>query len=134
MLETGSFSVTLSFQTILKEIDEMRDNLPSIQTSSLFTWYSKTCVKWPLSKISKIGFQEQLSLHAGQKYCRMLQLKHSAILSTFIKLPFFNIYILSIVALDETNISSCLYFSMQNIEMSFDLELASRQSNVNVSQ
>ena len=27
-------------------------------------------------------------LNAGQKYCRMLQGKHSAILSTFIKLPF----------------------------------------------
>ena len=48
--------------------------------------YSKTCVKWPLSKRQKIGFQDQLSLNAGQKYCRMLQ--HSAILSTFIKLPF----------------------------------------------
>ena len=44
--------------------------------------YSKTCVKWPLSKRPKIVFQDQLSLDAGQKYCRMLQL------STFIKLPF----------------------------------------------
>ena len=34
--------------------------------------YSKTCVKWPLSKRAKIGFQDQLSLNAGQKYCRML--------------------------------------------------------------
>ena len=34
--------------------------------------YSKTCVKRPLSKRSKIGFQDQLSLNAGQKYCRML--------------------------------------------------------------
>ena len=36
----------------------------------------------------KIGFQDRLSLNAGQKYCRMLQGEHSAILSTFIKLPF----------------------------------------------
>ena len=36
----------------------------------------------------KIGFQYGLSLNAGQKYCRMLQGEHSAILSTFIKLPF----------------------------------------------
>ena len=36
----------------------------------------------------KIGFQYQLSLNAGQKYCRMLPLEHSAILSTFIKKPF----------------------------------------------
>ena len=31
--------------------------------------------------------QDQLLLNAGQKYCRMLQWKHSAILPTFIKLP-----------------------------------------------
>ena len=39
-------------------------------------------------RIPKIGFQCLLSLNAGQKYCRMLQGEHSAILSTFIKLPF----------------------------------------------
>ena len=37
----------------------------------------------------KFGFQDRLSLNAGQKYCRMLQGEHSAIvLLTFIKLPF----------------------------------------------
>ena len=46
-----------------------------------------TCIKQPLSKRPKIGFQDQLSLNAGQKYCRMLQGEHSALLSTFIKLP-----------------------------------------------
>ena len=40
------------------------------------------------SKRQKIGFQDQLSLNVGQKYCRMLQGEHSAILLTFIKLPF----------------------------------------------
>ena len=51
------------------------------------------------SKIPKTGFQDKLSLNAGQKYCRMFQggafcntfdlpLEHSAILLTFIKLPF----------------------------------------------
>ena len=60
-------------------------------------YYSKTCVKGPLSKRPKIGFQDQLSLNAGQKYCRMLQGEHSAILSTFIKLPFvIKIFVLSI--------------------------------------
>ena len=34
----------------------------------------KTCVKRPLSKRTQIGFQYQLSLNAGQKYCRMLPL------------------------------------------------------------
>ena len=50
--------------------------------------YSKTCLNWPLSKRSKIGFQNQLSFNAGQKYCR--------ILLTFIKLPFvIKIFVLS---------------------------------------
>ena len=50
--------------------------------------YSKTCIKQLISRRSKIGFQDQLSLNAGQYYCRMLQGEHSAILPTFIKLPF----------------------------------------------
>ena len=48
-------------------------------------------------KETKIVFQKRLSLNAGQKYCRMLQGEHSAILSTFIKLPFvIKIFVLSI--------------------------------------
>ena len=49
--------------------------------------YRKTCVKRPLSKRQKNGFQDWLLLNAGQKYCRMLQREHSAILLTFIRLP-----------------------------------------------
>ena len=45
-------------------------------------YYSKTGLKRPLKKKTKIGFQDRLSLNAGQKYCRY------AILLTFIKLPF----------------------------------------------
>ena len=45
--------------------------------------------KWPLKKHTKIGFQYQLSLNAGQKYCKMLHGEYSATLSTSIKLPFF---------------------------------------------
>ena len=60
-------------------------------------YYSKTCVKRPLSKRLKNGFQDKLSLNAGQKYCRMLQGEHSAILLTFIKLQFvIKIFVLSI--------------------------------------
>ena len=63
----------------------------------ILSYYSKTCVKQPLSKRLKIGFQDQLSLNAGQKYCRMLPLEHSAILLTLIKLPsFIKIFVLSI--------------------------------------
>ena len=59
-------------------------------------YYSKTCVKQSLSKRQKIGFQDQLLLNAGQKYCRMLQEEHSAILLPFIKLPFVTkIFVLS---------------------------------------
>ena len=47
--------------------------------------------------MTKIGFQGQFSLNAGQQYCRMLPLEHSAIVLTFIKLPFvIKIFILSI--------------------------------------
>ena len=45
----------------------------------------------------KIGVQDLLSPNASQKYCRMLQWEHSAILVTFIKLPFvIKTFILSI--------------------------------------
>ena len=37
-----------------------------------FSLFSTTCVKQLLSRRPKIGFQDQLSLNAGQKYCRML--------------------------------------------------------------
>ena len=83
--------------------------------------YSRTCLKWTLSKRPYIGFQDQISLNAGQKYgrmlqisfnagqkycrmlqisfnagqkyCRMLQGEHSAILSTLIKLPFVRLFL-----------------------------------------
>ena len=64
---------------------------------NIFLWYSKTCLEQPLKKKTKIVFQDRLLLNAGQKYCRMLQGEHSAILLTFIKLPFvINIFVLSI--------------------------------------
>ena len=54
-------------------------------------------VKPVLSSHSKK--EDQLSLNAGQKYCRMLQGEHSAILLTFIKLPFvINIFVLSFLS------------------------------------
>ena len=59
--------------------------------------YSKTYLKRLLTIKTKtwFGFKDRLSLNAGQKYCRI---EHSAILLTFIKLPFvikiFVLYIL----------------------------------------
>ena len=49
--------------------------------------YSKTCLKRSLSERPIMGFQDQLSLNAGLKYCRMLRGEHSAILLTCIELP-----------------------------------------------
>ena len=42
--------------------------------------YSKICLKPPLTKKTKIGFQDQLPHNAGQSIGRMLQGRHSAIL------------------------------------------------------
>ena len=58
------------------------------QSQSSEKEYSKSCLKRPLKRRSKVGFQDRLSLNTGQKYCRILQGEHSAILLTFIKLPF----------------------------------------------
>ena len=50
-------------------------------------------------KKTTLFFKDQLSLNAGQKYCRMLHWEHSAILLTFIKLPFvIKIFVLSILS------------------------------------
>ena len=56
----------------------------------------KTVISGHSKLTPKIGFQDRLSLNAGQKYCRMLQWEHPAILLTFIKLPFvIKTYVLS---------------------------------------
>ena len=52
----------------------------------------------------KIVCQDQLSLNAGQKYCRMLPLEHSAILLTFIKLPF-------VIKIDVLSIFEWLFYT-----------------------
>ena len=65
--------------------------------SDKFLNYSKTCLKRPLSERPKIGFQDQLPLNAVLRYYRMLQEEHSAMLSTFINLPFvIKIFVMSI--------------------------------------
>ena len=45
-------------------------------------------LKRPPKKKTKIVFQDRLLLNASQKYYRMLIGEHSAILSTFIMLPY----------------------------------------------
>ena len=58
---------------------QLKSNGCSVTREERYLEYSKTCVKRPLSKRQKIGFQDQLCL---------MQVKSIAILSTFIKLPF----------------------------------------------
>ena len=67
-------------------------SVSAIQTSLMLVFNICTCTAKPVlsghSKRLKICFQDRVLLNAGQKYRRMLQSKHSAILSTLIKLPF----------------------------------------------
>ena len=49
---------------------------------------SKTCLKRSFKKNTKISCQDRLSLKEDRKYCRIIQGEHSAIRTTFIKLPF----------------------------------------------
>ena len=46
--------------------------------------YSKTCVKRPHKNRQNKDLNDKWSLNEGQKYCRMLQGEHSAILLTCI--------------------------------------------------
>ena len=65
-----------------------KSQLDITNESGAMVQYDLYSIILPLSKGSKIVFQDLLKLNAGQKHCRMLQREHSAILSTFIKLPF----------------------------------------------
>ena len=71
--------------------------------------YSKTCGKQTLSKRHKIGFQDQLSPNAGQKYCRkgsILQYCRPS-LSYHIS---FKIFVLSFLSDRFTQVLLYLYF------------------------
>ena len=68
-----------------------------IDTASIQAFTLKPALSSHSKRRPKIGYQDQLSLNAGLKYCRMLQGEHSAIPLTFIKLPFvFKTFVLSI--------------------------------------
>ena len=57
----------------LSDETEKRTEKTQRDVNKKFRKYSKTCHKRSLKKKNKIGFQDPLSLNAGQKYCRMLQ-------------------------------------------------------------
>ena len=81
----------LSHLYFYRELDSLHAKLVDSE-GKLDTLRKVRTVKPVLSchskRTQKIGFQDRLSLNAGQKYCRMFQGEHFAILSTFIKLPF----------------------------------------------
>ena len=73
--QTDGIQIIILVQTVCKGYQQI-----TIAGNELRHEYSKTCVKRPLLKVKKIGLQEE----------------HSAILSTFIKLPIvIKIYVLS---------------------------------------
>ena len=53
-----------------KNIKQMTKVVTEGKRVNRYQVYSKTCVKRPLAKRPKIGFQDLLSLNAGQKKCR----------------------------------------------------------------
>ena len=61
------FSATYSFQKLEFPL------LSTLYPNSYLIKYGKTCLKKPLKKKTKVGFQDRFSLNEGQKYCRMLQ-------------------------------------------------------------
>ena len=56
-----------------------------ISPLNIYRLYSKTCLKQPLKNRQNKDFNDKWKLNEGRKYCRMLPLKHSAILLTCIK-------------------------------------------------
>ena len=72
-------------QTYIPPLSMRSSKLLSMIVAVLFAVTVKPVLSGHPKKRPKIGFQYLLSLNADQKYCRMLQGEHSAILSTFIK-------------------------------------------------
>ena len=72
-------------------------------------------------------FQDQLSLNAGQKYCRMLE--HSAILSTCIELPLgYKTFVLSIFELSlKTGFTVVIVMQFNNLSNNILVMLCSRR-------
>ena len=72
--------------------------------------------------MTKNWFQDQLSHNGGQKYCRMLQGKHSAILLPFIKLPF----VIKIIVL---SIFEWPFYTGSTVHVSITLKMLSKFLN-----
>ena len=77
-LESSTLPLSSLTFELLCQVWHSQLSLPQRNTLNLMN--SKSCLKQLLSKRPQVDFQDQLSLNAGQKYCRMLQREHSAIL------------------------------------------------------
>ena len=75
-LDPNSLILLLVFlKEFFKKVDFENDQQMTNETCKISQEamrYSKICLKGPLKKNTKTGFQDRLSLNAGQKYCRML--------------------------------------------------------------
>ena len=60
----------------------------TVKSGSMVDHTVKPFLRGHSKRTPKIGFKYQLPHNVGQKYCRMLQGEHSALLLTFIKQPF----------------------------------------------
>ena len=81
-MESGSEDLASFFKSRTKDRKVLSDNLVRYYWEFMLEavqalhreggLYSKTCLKRSLKRRQKIGFQDRLSLNAGQMYCRML--------------------------------------------------------------
>ena len=89
----AGWSAPLLFANLQRQVFSCRGpiGINQCQSSCMihnFVYTVKPDLSGHSKRRAKIGFQDRLLLNAGQKYCRMLQGEHSAILLTFIKLQF----------------------------------------------
>ena len=75
-ITTRKFCLQLPWTVIFSHNTGQFMYLVSYCQTLLLINYIKTCLKWPLAKRPKFGFQYQLSLNAGQKNCRILILQY----------------------------------------------------------
>ena len=88
--------------------------------------YSKTCIKRPLSKRQKIGFQDRISLNAGQMYCRMLQCRFTQVLLYILRLTLTGTFIFVILFMHASSKSSGEAARMRNLSTHLLLAQAKR--------
>ena len=86
-----------------------------VVVSGLWLWYFLIILTY--------YFQYLLSFNAYQKCCRMLQREHSAILSTFIKLPF--VIMICVLSIFEWPLKTCFPVALLVISTFFNFAIIS---------